>query len=162
MIKRVVHIERINTPGEKRQFQIKLPFNTKRLLQLYTTTNAMDRLFEGEETMLFSSEIGWLWLRTANFQDVFYTEIIKLPLQNYNQTFYGHLPVDDFADGAFWTQGRKKEFFDITLNLETWLLEGFYVDRLLLSKSSAETTSSSNSLRAIIGYELQIYLTIEV
>lgn len=161
MIKRIVHMEKISVRGEKRQFQIKLPMNAKRLLQLHTTANAVDRLIE-QRRMVFQPEVGWLWLRISELRDVFYTEIVKLPIQTYNQTFEAHRPVDDFGFGTFWTQGKKEEFYDITADLDTNLLEGFYVDRLITPRPVVEVQNPIKTLRAITEYELRIYLTIEV
>lgn len=162
MIKRIVHIEKISIAGEKRQFQIKLPINAKRLLQLHTTANAVDR-FVDQPRMIFQPEVGWLWLCLPEQRDVFFTEIVKLPIQIYNQTFEGHHLVDDFGRGSFWTQGEKEEFYNITADLQTNLLEGFYVDRLINGRPVIDIpTRPIKIFRAINEYELRIYLTIEV
>lgn len=147
MIKRIVHIEQINIQGEKRQFQIKLPLNAKRILQIHATGNVAVQTIE-KRIMIFPPDLGWLWLRISELRDVFYTEIIKLPIRNHNQTFEAHRPIDDFGNGTFWTQGKQEEFYDISADLDTNLLEGYYVDRI--------GTGLGKS------YELKIYLTIEI
>lgn len=161
MIKRIVHIEKISVQGEKRQFQIKLPMNAKRLLQIHATANTVDRMIE-KPAMVFQPEVGWLWLRISEIRDVFFSEIIKLPIQTYNQTFESHRPVDDFGNGRFWTQGKKEEFYNISADIDTNLLEGYYVDRLITVRPPIEIKNPIRVLRAITGYELKIYLTIEV
>lgn len=149
MIKRIVHIENISVQGEKKQFQIKLPLNTKRLLQIHTTANVANLMSEEEKaSKLFQPEIGWLWLRISEIRDVFFIQRVKLPLQIYNQTFIGHKPVDDFGNGTFWTQGKQEEFYNITANLDTNLFEGYYVDRTVGKLPES--------------YKLRIYLTIQL
>ncbi len=161
MIKRIVHIEQIKVQGEKRQFQIKLPMNAKRLLQIHTTVTAVDRVIE-KRTMAFPPDAGWLWLRISELRDVFFTEVVKVPIQNYNQTIEAHRPVDDFRYGTFWTQGKQEEFYDITADLDTNLLEGYYVDRLIAPRQVVGPEKPVITLRGINEYELRIYLTIEV
>jgi len=161
MIKRIVHIEQIKVQGEKRQFQIKLPMNAKRLLQIHTTANAVNPDIK-KRTLVFSPDAGWLWLRISELRDVFFTEVVKVPIQNYNQTIESHQPVDDFRQGTFWTQGKQEEFYDITADLDTNLLEGYYVDRLLASEQAVGLEKPFIPPSGLNEYELRIYLTIEL
>lgn len=146
MIKRIVHIEKITMIGQIRQFQIKLPKDSKRLLQLHATTNIAIELTE-EQSRVFAPDAGWLWLRLSSFQDVFYTDVLKCPLDNHSQSFDG-FPIADFGNGVFWTQGKKTEFFELSTQLDLNLIEGYYVDRTGLGLG--------------LSYDLKIYLTIEV
>lgn len=157
MIKRLVHIERIERPGEKKQIQIKLPLNVKRILEVKTT--AVPKV--ATRKTVFQPEVGWLWLRLSECRDIFYTEIIKLPLPVHNQTIMGHHPVDDFGHGTYWTQGKKEAFFSITATPDTHLLEGFYVDRSTANRQ-VFLPQLPRPVSPVTFYELRIYLTIEI
>lgn len=147
MLKKIVHIVKVYQRGQKIQFQVKLPLNAKRILDLKVTANPSFKSIE-RETSAFPTEVGWIWLRLSELRDVFYCESIKLSRQNHNQTFVNHRPVDDFEHGSFWTQGKQEHALDITAELDTNLLEGYYIDRF---RKRAENE-----------YELKIYLTLEL
>ena len=147
MLKKIVHIVKVYQRGQKIQFQVKLPLNAKRILDLKVTANPSFKR-QDRETSYFPLEVGWIWLRLSELRDVFFCEIIKLSRQNHNQTFLNHKPIDDFGNGSFWTQGKQEQALDITAQLDTNLLEGYYIDRF--------------RKRAEDDYELKIYLTLEV
>lgn len=147
MLKKIVHIIKVNQRGQKIQLQVKLPLNAKRILDVKVTANPSYKIIEGE-TSIFPTEVGWIWLRLSELRDVFYCENIKLKRRNHNQTFLNHKPIDDFDNGTFWTQGKQEQALNITAELDTNLLEGYYIDRF---RKRAENE-----------YELKIYLTLEI
>lgn len=147
MIKQIVHIIPVSQRGQKSQFQIKLPLNSKRILSLKVTTNPSQKLVENEST-LFPIEVGWVWLRLSELRDVFYCDSLKLKQPNHHHTFLNHQPIDDFDKGSFWTQGKQEKWLDLTAELDTNLLEGYYIDRF--------------RKRAEDHYTVRIYLTLEV
>jgi len=146
MLKQMVHIVKVTQRGQKIQFQIRLPQNAKRIIDLKITADAGYRKLD-KENSLFPLEVGWVWLRLSELRDVFYCDSIKQNKQVFNHTFLNHKPVDDFGRGSFWTQGMKEQNFDITAELDTNLLEGFYVDRY--------------PRRVQDEYQVRIYFTIE-
>lgn len=147
MLKKIGHIIKVNQRGQKIQLQVKLPLNAKRILDVKVTANPSYKIIEGE-TSIFPTEVGWIWLRLSELRDVFYCENIKLKRRNHNQTFLNHKPIDDFDNGTFWTQGKQEQALNITAELDTNLLEGYYIDRF---RKRAENE-----------YELKIYLTLEI
>gem|GEM_PF-2215875 len=149
MKKQIVHIVDVTRNGEKIQFQIKLPLDTKRITALKITAIPQVKKFlrKREETLPIENEVGWLWLRIPEKRDVFYAESIKQVLPLHNLTITNHKPLDDFGNGTYWTQGEKEEFFTINVDVKTNIVEGFYIDRI--------TTGNEN-------YKLRIYLTLEV
>ena len=147
MLRQVVHIVKVTQRGQKLQFQIKLPRDAKRIIDLKITANP-DFKEEDRLKVFFPIEVGWIWLRLSELRDVFFCDSIKLNVQNYNQTILNHQPVNDFDNGSFWTQGLKEQRFDITAELDTNLLEGYYIDRYAKRKENE--------------YLVRIYLTIEI
>lgn len=149
MKKQIVHIVNIKRNGEKTQFQIKLPLDTKKITALKITAIPQVRKYlrKVEEQLPIESEVGWLWLRIPEQRDVFYADSVKRVLPLHNLTISNHSPLDDFAKGTFWTQGTKEEFFSINVAVKTNIIEGYYIDRI--------TTGNEN-------YKLRIYLTLEV
>jgi len=146
MLKKIVHIVKVTQRGQKIQFQIKLPQDAKRILDLKVTANPGYKK-QDRETSFFPIEVGWIWLRLSELRDVFFCDSIKLNKQNYNQTLINHKPINDFGNGSFWTQGKQEENFDITAELDTNLLEGYYIDRYPKREENE--------------YLVRIYLTIE-
>lgn len=149
MKKQIVHIVNINRNGEKTQFQIKLPSDTKKITALKITAIPQVRKYlrKVEQQLPSESEVGWLWLRIPEQRDVFYADSVKRVLPLHNLTISNHSPLDDFDKGTFWTQGTKEEFFSINVAVKNNIIEGYYIDRI--------TTGNEN-------YKLRIYLTLEV
>lgn len=147
MLKKIVHIVKVTQRGQKIQFQIKLPKDAKRILDLKVTANP-GYTKQDREMSFFPIEVGWIWLRLSELRDVFFVESIRLNKQNYNQTFINHQPINDFGNGSFWTQGKQEENFDITAELDTNLLEGYYIDRYPKREENE--------------YLVRIYLTLEL
>ena len=146
MLKKIVHIVKVSMRGQKSQFQIKLPLNTTKILDVKVTANPSFKK-QDRDTFLFPTEVGWIWLRLSEIRDVFYCENIKLKTQNHNQTILNHKPINDFGNGNFWVQGKQENPFDITADIHTNLLEGYYIDRF--------------RKRVDNSYEVRIYLTIK-
>lgn len=146
MLKQIVHIVKVTQRGQKIQFQIKLPRNVERIIDLKVTANPGYKI-EERRTSFFPVEIGWIWLRLSEVRDVFFCDSIRLNKQIYNQTFLNHKPINDFGNGSFWTQGLQEQNFDVTAELDTNLLEGYYIDRYPSREESM--------------YEVRIYLTLE-
>ena len=149
MKKQIVHIVDVTRNGEKIQFQIKLPLDTKRITALKITAIPQVRKYlkKREETLPIENEVGWLWLRIPEKRDVFFAESVKRVLPIHNLTIINHKPLDDFGNGTYWTQGKKEEFFTINVDVKTNIVEGFYIDRII--------TGNEN-------YKLRIYLTLEI
>ena len=103
---------------------------------------------EDREMSYFPKEVGWIWLRLSELRDVFFCDSIRLNKQSYNQTIMNHKPINDFGNGSFWVQGKQEESFDIVADLDTNLLEGYYIDRYPKRQEST--------------YQVNIYLTIEL
>lgn len=142
MIKQFVHIEDIRRNGEKRQFQVKLPNNTKRILAIKITANPFDRTWES----LFESEVGWLWLRLPEKRDVLFAHQLKTYKDNYDLTLPKIKEVNPF-ENYFTHHGKKEKFKRLNSTLKTNVLEGYYIDRI----------ESRNSK-----YQIKIYLTLEL
>ncbi|MBL4625898.1 MAG: hypothetical protein JKY42_12280 [Flavobacteriales bacterium] len=149
MKKQIVHIVDVTRNGEKIQFQIKLPSDTKRITALKFTAIPQVRKYvrKHEETLPIENEVGWLWLRIPEQRDVFFAESVKRALPLHNLTITNHYPLDDFGKGTYWTQGKKEEFFTINVAIKTNIVEGYYIDRI--------TTGNDD-------YKLRIYLTLEI
>lgn len=142
MIKQVVHIENIERNGEKRQFQIKLPINAKRIVAIKITANPFDRTWES----LFESEVGWLWLRLPEKRDVLYAHKLSTYKDNYDLTL-PKIEEVNALDNYFTHHGKKEMFKKLNATLTTNILEGYYIDRI----------QSRNSQ-----YQLRIYLKLEL
>lgn len=142
MIKQFVHIENINQNGEKRQFQVKLPHNAKSIVAIKITANPFDRTWES----LFESEVGWLWLRLPEKRDVLFAHQLKTYKDNYNLTL-PEIKEVNVLENHFTHHGKKEEFKQLNADLNTNVLEGYYIDRI----------QSINS-----EYQIRIYLTLEL
>ena len=142
MIKQVVHIEAIQRNGEKRQFQVKLPNNAKRILAIYITANPFDRTWESR----FESEVGWIWLRLPEQRDVLFAHKLETYKDNYDLTIPKIKTVNNLGN-HFVHHGKKIAFKKLNATLNTPVLEGYYIDRI----------QSKNSK-----YQLRIYLTLEI
>ena len=129
MIKHAVHIIRVKRSGEKIQFQVKIPRNTKRIIALKVTANPKIKLVK-KIAPDYSEVAGWLWLRIPERRDVFYADLVRRPLPLHSQTISGLRPIDDFDQGTFWTQGTKEDFFEVDVSVQTNILEGFYIDMI--------------------------------
>ncbi len=138
MSKLIVHIENIEQNGAKHQFQIRLPHNITRIEAMKVTANPFDRTWESE----FESEIGWLWFRLPEKRDVFFAEKISTYKDNYDLTLPKLKEVSALKN-KFWNHGKKEAFKQITAQLNTNIIEGYYIDR----------HRSQNSK-----YQLRIYL----
>lgn len=147
MLKKIVHIVKVTQRGQKIQFQIKLPQNAKRIIDLKVTANPGFKILEND-SVFFPLEVGWIWLRLSELRDVFFCDSIKQNKQSYNQTFINHKPINDFDNGSFWTQGKQESNFDLIALLDTNLLEGYYIDRYPKREENE--------------YLVRIYLTIEI
>lgn len=143
MITQSVHIEKVEENGVKKQFQIKLPHNVKRILAIKVTANPYDRTWESE----FESEIGWLWLRLPEARDVFFAHKLETYKDNYNLTLPLIKEVNPFKENTFSLHGKQEAFFNIHAELNTPILEGYYIDRIYSQKRK---------------YQVRIYLTLEV
>jgi hypothetical protein len=143
MIKQLVHIEEIERNGIKQQFQIKLPYNAKRIIAIKITANPFDRTWESK----FESEVGWLWLRLPEERDVFYAHKLSTYKDNYNLTLPSINEVNPFGESQFTQHGKKEAFKSINAELNTNILEGYYIDRIYSQKSK---------------YQLRIYLKLEL
>ena len=132
MKKQIVHIVDVARNGQKIQFQIKIPLDTKRITALKITAIPRVRKYDRKqiEILPIENEVGWLWLRIPEKRDVFYAESVKQVLPLYNLTITKHKPLDDFDNGTFWTQGKKQAFFSINVDVKTNIVEGFYIDRI--------------------------------
>ncbi|MCT4583238.1 MAG: hypothetical protein N4A35_17665 [Flavobacteriales bacterium] len=143
MIKQIVHIEEIERNGFKQQFQIKLPSNAKKILAIKITANPFDRTWEGK----FESEIGWLWLRLPEKRDVFYAHKISTYKDNYNLGLPSINELNSFSNSQFQLHGKKEQFQSVTAQLNTNIIEGYYIDRIYSQKRK---------------YQLRIYLKLEL
>ena len=143
MIKQWVHIEEIERNGIKQQFQIKLPYNAKRIVAIKITANPFDRTWENK----FESEVGWLWLRLPERRDVFYSHKINTYKDNYDLSLPRINEVNPFDDGLFTQHGKKEVFQTVDACLNTNIIEGYYIDRIYSQKSK---------------YQLRIYLKLEL
>lgn len=131
--------------GEKRQFQVRLPQNTKKIVGIKITATPQIRQYKNRLPNR-PQEVGWLWLRIPGKTHVFFAATVVRPLPLHNQTIHHHRPADDFEHGTYWTQGTKEEFFQLSVPLTTNIIEGYYIDQL--------TTGEEK-------YSLRIYLTLE-
>lgn len=143
MIKQVVHIEDIERNGIKKQFQIKLPYNAKKILAIKITANPFDRSRKSNS----NSEIGWLWLRLPEARDVFYAHRINTYKDGYNLTLPKVNEVNSIGGSQYSQHGTKEEFKSLTAELNTNIIEGYYVDRIYDQRSM---------------YQLRIYLKLEL
>ena len=184
MIKYHVHIIKVTRSNEKIQFQIKLPRNAKRIVAIKVTAKPLIRLVH-KIAPNYPVEAGWLWFRIPEKRDVFYAETVRRPLPLHSQTFLNHRPIGDFDQGSFWTQGKKEEFLSVNAELNSNVLEGFYIDRIHTEqfdhhrleenkntdekekhpKNEKEMPHRTNTNKRHhsdrIGYEVRIYLKIE-
>lgn len=143
MIKQFIHTELIEKNGEKRQFQIKLPSNAKRIVAIRITANP----FDATHFSLFESEIGWIWLRLSEQRDVFFADKLNTYKNNHNFSLPRLREMNPFNKNGFEHHSKTEEFETVYAELTTNLLEGYYIDRIY-SK--------------IKEYKLRIYLKLEV
>ena len=133
MIKRLVHIEPIVFAGEKRQFQIKLPLNTRRLIALDTWASLPT--IGGDGRPILPSEVGWLWLQISGERDVFYADDILFPKPRYGETSPKLRSFEDFSRGGLGVAGTRHKPLKIGAALDPGLIEGYYEDRTLSSSA---------------------------
>ncbi len=143
MIKQYIHIEEIEENGVKRQFQIKLPHNAKRITAIKITANPFDLTHPKP----FESEVGWIWLRLAERRDVFYADKLSTYKNNHNLSLPRLNEINPFKEIGFSHHGKLEQFEKVTADLNTNILEGYYIDRIY-SKIKA--------------YKLRIYLKLEI
>ncbi len=141
MKKTVIHTITVSKVGEKIQLQIKLPRNTKSVQAITITTNGTVRMPSAKR------EIGWLWLRIPEQRDVFFAEVVRVPLEDFDRVTFADLEPISFGRGRAWIDGGKESSFSIVVEKCSTLLEGYYIDQL------------RSDLGA--GYTVKIYLTIE-
>lgn len=142
MKKVLIHTILVEVGSAKLQFQIPLPRNIKRIGSILITGDGVPT-GEGEH-----NEVGWLWLRIPQMRDVFYAEIVRTPLQNYDITSYAPLRHIGFNPFLAWTDGTKEQPFAIEIAKEATVIEGFYSDQF---KGSFQGP-----------YTVKIYLNIEL
>src|SRR5690606_32164254 len=77
-------------------------------------------------------EVGSLYLSIPERRNVFYSEIVKVPQQQYDQISFvkALLGVSNYGTGTAWVEGKKEEFFSIEIDPESTLIEGFYTNLL--------------------------------
>ena len=141
MKKTVIHTVTVSKVGEKIQLQIKLPRNVKSVQGIKITTNGFPRKPSAKR------EVGWLWLRIPEQRDVFFAEVVKVPLEDFDRVTYADLEPLSFGSGTAWIDGGKETPFSIVVEKCSTLLEGYYIDQL---------KSDFNG-----SYTVKIYLTIE-
>jgi hypothetical protein len=142
MKKTIIHTVTVTKAGEKKQLQIKLPRNTKSVQAISVSANGIPRRFIGKR------DLGWLWLRIPEQRDVFFAEVVKVPLEDYDRASYTELDTVSFGYGKAWIDGGKEGSFSILVEKCSTLLEGYYIDQLKGDMNP--------------GYTVKIYLTIEV
>lgn len=142
MKKTLIHTIAISKPGEKKQLQIKLPRNTKCVQAITITANGIPSRFIGRK------DLGWLWLRIPEQRDIFFAEVVKMPLNDYDLASFADLDTVSFGSGKAWIDGGKESSFSVLVEKCSTLLEGYYIDQL---KGDMKP-----------GYTVKIYLTIEV
>ncbi len=94
-------------------------------------------------------EIGSLWLRIPERRDVLFSEIVKMPIQQYGLTEFNRAMniLPSFGKGKAWIDGSKESFFSIDIDPTSTIIEGFY----------------SNLLKDLnVGYQINIYLNLEL
>lgn len=94
-------------------------------------------------------EMGSLWLRIPERRDVLFSEVVKMPTQQYGLTGFNRAMnvLPDFGKGKEWIDGSKESFFSIDIDPTSTIIEGFY----------------SNLLKDLsIGYQINIYLNLEL
>tara|TARA_B110001469_G_C9641313_1_gene322636 strand:+ start:2993 stop:3424 length:432 start_codon:yes stop_codon:yes gene_type:complete len=143
MIKQFIHTEIIKENGVKRQFQVKLPRNAKSIVAIRITANPFDATHHSS----FESEVGWIWLRLSERRDVFYADKLSTYKNNHNLSLPRLKEMNPFNKIGFEHHGKKEEFETVFAELDTNILEGYYIDRIY-SK--------------IKQYKLRIYLKLEI
>ena len=146
MEKTIIHTLKVEQNGEKTQFQIKLPRDTKRITSVLATASPSLRAYSSKPPK-FASEVGWLWLRQSNANDVFYSDIIKRQVPRHAKSLPGIEPINDFSHGAFQVEGTRIGIERISVPVNSQIIEGYFIDRITTQRPS---------------YLLRIYLTLEL
>lgn len=154
MKKIIIHIEPIKKVGAKQQFQIRLPWNTKKVVGILTTSDANYQAAKGTlinkrppyGILIPSQKLGDIWLRIPEKRDVFFADTLAFSDHIVNPLIQVESPgiVGDFE---WWFEGTKREFFKINIPVESTIIEGFYRD---------------NSLAGIVDYEVKVYLELDI
>lgn len=142
MKKTLIHTVTISRPGEKKQLQIKLPRNTKSVQEIAVSASGIPRRFIGRR------DLGWLWLRIPEQRDVFFAEVVKVPLEDFDRASFAAIETITFGYGKAWIDGGKETSFSIRVDKCSTLIEGYYTDQLKTDGS--------------LDYTVKIYLTLEV
>lgn len=142
MKKTLIHTVSVSKPGEKKQLQIKLPRNTKSVQAITVSANGIPRRFIGRR------DLGWLWLRIPEQRDVFFAEVVKVPIEDYDRASFADIETITFGYGKAWIDGGKETSFSVSVEKCSTLIEGYYTDQLKTDVSP--------------GYTVKIYLTIEL
>jgi len=124
MKKILVHTLKVSTPGAKVQLQIRLPRNVKTVTAINVTTNG----FPVDSSS--KREVGWLWLRLPEMRDVFFAEVLKVPVQEHGNATFSNIPNLSFGAGNAWIDGGKEETFSVVVDKLSTLVEGYYTDQL--------------------------------
>lgn len=113
-------------PGSKLQFQIKLPSNINGVSGLLVTNPFTSKKLNTAYPLSSDSEVGWLWLRTTDRRDVFYSEVLR-------PEFYGSFNgLNEFSMSlqSNWVlSGTKRGFFSVNVATTNTIISGFYWDR---------------------------------
>lgn len=143
-MKTIIHTIDVKREQSRVLFQISLPRNATSIKGLAIT--AIDGEGYGSVDFALNQILGHLSLSTVGFQNVFFSEIIRVPKNEFKQDFYKPLQTFPFGSGQGWINGAKQDYFHLTTPLKVPFIEGFYQHHPLITTP----------------YKIQIYLTLEL
>ncbi len=133
------------------QNEKKIAFEKLKIIQANNEKNASKSNSSVRLTMIEVAEleVGSMWLRIPERRDVLFSEIVKMPIQQYDLVGFDRAVniLPKFGKGKAWIDGTKESFFSIDIDPTSTIIEGFY----------------SNLLKDInVGYQINIYLNLEL
>jgi hypothetical protein len=124
MKKTIIHTIDISQASQKVLLQIPLPRGTKRVEQIEVSTTGTPTIGSTKE------EVGWLWLRIPEKRDVFFAQVVRVPLQQFGKESFAPIPSLSFGIGKAWIDGGKHEDFSVIVEGDNSPFEGYYTDEL--------------------------------